>query len=180
MSKIGKLPIKIPANVSIEINGEKVTVTGPKGVLVVINNNLIKIENSDGVLTLLSDKESKFAKSVWGTIRVLVNNAVIGVVEGWSKQLELVGTGYRAEIQGTTLVLTVGYSHPVKIEAVEGIIYRVEKNIITVEGINKETVGQMAAKIRMVRPPEPYKGKGIKYITEVIRRKVGKAAKTAA
>ena len=105
---------------------------------------------------------------------------VKGVSEGWSKQLELVGTGYRAEVQGKTLVLTVGYSHPVKIEAPEGINFKVEKGIVTVDGIDRQLVGQMAADIRGSRPPEPYKGKGVKYVGEVIRRKAGKAAKAAA
>ena len=105
---------------------------------------------------------------------------VIGVTEGWSKQLELIGTGYRAEVQGNTLVLTVGYSHPIKIEAPEGVSFKVEKGIITVEGLDRQIIGQISANIRSSRPPEPYKGKGVKYVDEVIRRKAGKAAKTAA
>ena len=119
--------------------------------------------------------------SLHGTFRSLVNNDVKGVSVGWSKQLELVGTGFRADVQGKNLNLVVGYSHPVKIEAPEGISFKVEKTFITVEGINKETVGQVAANVRAARPPEPYKGKGIKYVLETIRRKPGKAAaKTAA
>jgi large subunit ribosomal protein L6 len=114
--------------------------------------------------------------SLFGTTRALINNDVKGVSEGWSKKLELVGTGFKAELLGSTLSLTVGYSHPVKIEAPEGITFKVEKTFVTVEGINREVVGQVSADIRGVRPPEPYKGKGIKYSDEIIRRKAGKAA----
>ena len=114
--------------------------------------------------------------SLFGTTRALINNDVKGVTEGWSKKLELIGTGFKAELAGTTLSLTVGYNHPIKIEAPVGITFKVEKTFVTVEGTNREVVGQVAANIRGVRPPEPYKGKGIKYIDEVIRRKAGKAA----
>lgn len=180
MSKIGQLPVEIPSGVTVTIDGNSLTVVGPKGTL---NFNFskeldIKVEESKVVVGI--KKESKFARSVWGTTRMLIANNIKGVTEGWKKQLELVGTGYRSEVQGNTLVLTVGYSHPVKIEAPAGITFKVEKSVINVDGIDKQVVGQVAADIRSSRPPEPYKGKGVKYVGEVIRRKAGKAAKAAA
>ena len=154
-----------------------------------INENLInykyfkvlKIKTSEENKILVTlKKESKIARSVWGTTRMLIANNIKGVTEGWKKQLELVGTGYRSEVAGNTLVLTVGYSHPIKVEAPEGITFKVEKSVINVEGIDKQIVGQVSADIRSCRPPEPYKGKGVKYVGEYIRRKAGKAAKAAA
>jgi large subunit ribosomal protein L6 len=180
MSKIGQLPIQIPNGVTVEINGSTVGVNGTKGKLSIVVNDLIKLKQEEGNLLVSVTKETKFAKSIWGTTRKLIDNMIKGVNEGWSKQLELVGTGYRAEVQGNTLVLTVGYSHPIKIEAPDGISFKVEKGIITVDGIDRQVVGQISANIRSSRPPEPYKGKGVKYVDEVIRRKAGKAAKTAA
>jgi large subunit ribosomal protein L6 len=179
MSKIGKLPIAIPQGVEVKHEGSEIVVTGPKGTL---KENLyrgVTVEIADGLVKFNSKKETKFGKSIFGTTRSLVFNMITGVSEGWAKKLELVGTGYRAEVRGKTLVLTVGYSHPVEIEAPEGITFLVEKTIITVAGADKHMVGQVSANIRKVRPPEPYKGKGIKYIDEVIRRKAGKAAKAA-
>ena len=131
----------------------------------------------DGNLLISSKDKSKLGRALYGTIRSLVSNMVKGVSQGWSKTLELVGTGYRAEVSGDTLVLSVGYSHPVKIEAPKGITFKVMKNEVTVEGVDKELVGQISARIREVKPPEPYKGKGISYKGEKIRRKAGKAAK---
>jgi large subunit ribosomal protein L6 len=136
----------------------------------------VKLEDDQMRVSTL--KKNPKTKALHGTIRALIANMIKGVVDGWSKTLELVGTGYRAELSGKTLILTVGYSHPVEIEAPSGIDLKVEKTSITVEGIDKELVGHIADKIRSVRPPEPYKGKGIKYSDEVIRRKAGKAAKT--
>jgi large subunit ribosomal protein L6 len=175
MSKIGKQPVILPEGVKAEISGREVVINGPKGTLKRTIPKGIEISQKDNSLIL--EVKSEELNSIYGTTRVLIANMVKGVYEGWSKQLELVGTGYRAEVQGTTLVLTIGFSHPVKIEAPEGISFKVEKTIITVEGADKETVGQIAANIREVRPPEPYKGKGIKYIDEVIRRKAGKVTK---
>ncbi len=180
MSKIGQLPIQIPSGVTIEITGKTVNVSGPKGKLSIVVNDLVSIKQEEGNLLVSVTKETKFAKSIWGTTRKLISNMVKGVTDGWSKQLELVGTGYRAEVQGKTLVLTVGYSHPVKIEAPDGVNFKVEKGIITVDGPDRQIIGQLSANIRGARPPEPYKGKGVKYVDEVIRRKAGKAAKTAA
>lgn len=181
MSKIGKQPIILPDKVQITLNKNKVVVEGPKGRL---EHNLpsqigVRIEENKVFVEpkTVSDK----TKALHGTLRSLISNMVKGVSEGWSKQLELVGSGYRAEISGNNkLVINVGFSHPIEVEAPDGILFKLEKNIITVEGIDKEKVGQVAAEIRSFRPPEPYKGKGIKYVDEIIRRKAGKAAKTQA
>lgn len=167
----------IPEGVSAQIAGNEITIIGPKGTLAKKFSRKTLIEAKDGKIVVSIKKDTKTARADWGTVRAIIANMVDGVTEGWKKQLELVGTGYRAEVQGTTLVLTVGYSHPIKIEAPEGISFKVEKTIITIEGVDKELVGQLAANIREVRPPEPYKGKGIKYLDEIIRRKAGKAAK---
>ena len=180
MSKIGKQPILIPAGVTVEIGGSMVKTTGPKGTIEKRIPRGIKVEVKENQIIVSSQGTSKLAMSLFGTTRALLNNDVTGVTQGWSKKLELVGTGFRAEVSGQTLNLTVGFSHQVKIEAPKGITFKVEKLVITVEGIDRELVGQVAANIRAVRPPEPYKGKGIKYVDEVIRRKAGKAAaKTA-
>lgn len=180
MSKIGKLPIQIPAGVTVEVNGQTVKTVGPKGT---IERNIarpVSVEVKDGQVLVTVKGNSKSSMSLHGTTRALINNDVKGVSAGWSKQLELVGTGFRPELSGKTLSLTVGYSHPVKIEAPVGITFKTEKMIVTVKGVDRELVGQVAANIRAVRPPEPYKGKGIKYTDEIIRRKPGKAAaKTA-
>ncbi len=179
MSKIGKQLIEVPAEASFEVNGSSVKVKGPKGELSLTLPRRIEVSLDEGKIVVTRKGESKQALSLHGTIRSLINNMVKGVTVGWSRQLELIGTGFRAEAMGRNITLTVGYSHPVKIEAPEGINIKVEKNIITVEGTNKETVGQVAADIRGTRPPEPYKGKGVKYVEEVIRRKPGKAAAKA-
>lgn len=176
MSKIGRLPIQITAGVEVIVEGRVVKVSGPKGTLTQKLPRGIEVTVKDGVVTVTTKGKSKSDASNHGTIRALINNNVHGVTTGWSKQLELVGTGFRAEVIGKTLSLTVGYSHPVKIEAPEGITFKVEKTFVTVEGTDREVVGQVSADIRGVRPPEPYKGKGIKYTDEVIRRKAGKAA----
>jgi large subunit ribosomal protein L6 len=180
MSKIGKLPITIPAGVKIEVDGQTVKTSGPNGVIQrkIARPVSVEVKDNEAIVTIRGN--SKAVMSLHGTTRSLINNDVIGVSKGWSKSLELVGTGFRPELSGKTLSLTVGYSHPVKIEAPEGITFKTEKMIVTVSGIDKELVGQISANIRGVRPPEPYKGKGIKYTDEVIRRKAGKAAaKTA-
>lgn len=176
MSKIGKLPIIVSAGATVVVEGRVVKVTGPKGTLSLRLPRGIDVEVKEGVVTVIAKGKSKSDTANHGTIRAIINNNVKGVTIGWSKQMELVGTGFRAEVSDTTLVLTVGYSHPVKIKAPEGITFKVEKTFITVEGFDREMVGQVSATVRSVRPPEPYKGKGIKYVDEVIRRKVGKAA----
>ncbi|MFV1917224.1 MAG: 50S ribosomal protein L6 [Patescibacteria group bacterium] len=179
MSRIGKKPIEMPEGVNLEISGREVGVTGPKGTLFLKLPRGISVKKTDGTIEISRSGNSKNSRALHGTYRALFANVIKGVTDGWSKTLELVGTGYRAEASGKTLTLSVGYSHPVKIEAPEGIDLEVEKTKITVNGIDKELVGQIAAEIRGVRPPEPYKGKGIKYQDEEIRRKPGKAARAA-
>lgn len=179
MSKIGKQPVKLPEGVTAEISRDALVIKGPKASLTRSFPKVIKIENKEGNLIVSLTKNSSSLFPVYGTSRALIANMVRGVTDGWKKVLELVGAGYRAEVSGRTLTLNVGYSHPVKIEAPEGISFAVEKMLITVEGADRELVGQIAANIRAIRPPEPYKGKGIKYQDEVVRRKAGKAAKTA-
>ncbi len=176
MSKIGKQPILIPAGVAVEISGQTIKLTGPKGTLERKIARGIKAEVNDKEILVLRSGNNKQMMSLHGTMRSLIHNDAEGVAKGWSKKLELVGTGFRADTTGSSLNLIVGYSHPVKIEAPKGITFKVEKNIVTVDGIDRELVGQIAADIRSVRPPEPYKGKGIKYIDEFIKRKAGKAA----
>ncbi|KKQ92047.1 MAG: 50S ribosomal protein L6 [Candidatus Woesebacteria bacterium GW2011_GWA2_40_7] len=176
MSKIGRQPIKIAQGVTVEVSGQTVKTTGPKGVLTRHLPHVVNAEVKDGEVLITVKGSSKQASSLHGTFRSIINNDVFGVSTGWSKKLELVGTGFRAEVSGKTLSLTVGYSHPVKIDAPEGITFKIEKMIVTVDGFDKEIVGQIAADIRGARPPEPYKGKGIKYVDEIIRRKPGKAA----
>ena len=178
MSRIGRMPIAVPAGVTVEIaENNKVTVKGPKGTLerVLPSEMDIKLENGEVVVTRPNDL--KKMKSLHGLTRTLIANMVPGVTEGYAKTLEINGVGYRAQKQGKKLVLSLGYSHPVEMEDPEGLESVVEDNKITVKGIDKEKVGQYAAEIRGKRAPEPYKGKGIKYADEVIRRKVGKTGK---
>ena len=179
MSRIGRMPIAIPAGVTVDIaENNKVTVKGPKGTLerVLPAEMDIKVEGSEVVVTRPNDL--KKMKSLHGLTRTLINNMVIGVNEGYEKKLEVNGVGYRAQKQGKKLVLSLGYSHPVEMEDPEGLETVLDgTNIIIVKGIDKEKVGQYAAEIRAKRAPEPYKGKGIKYADEVIRRKVGKTGK---
>jgi len=179
MSKIGKQLIKLPVGVTAKITGDLVVITGFKGNLDRKLPHGFSVEEKDGFLTVKPQNNTFALSPNFGTTRALLNNMVLGVSTGWKKVLELVGAGYRAEISGKTLSLSVGYSHPVKFEAPDGISIKVEKMLLTIEGSDKEAVGQVAATIRGIRPPEPYKGKGIKYQDEVIRRKAGKAAKTA-
>jgi large subunit ribosomal protein L6 len=179
MSRIGRMPIAIPAGVTVEVaENNKVTVKGPKGTLerVLPAEMDIKVEGAEIVVSRPNDL--KKMKSLHGLTRTLINNMVIGVTEGYEKKLEVNGVGYRAQKQGKKLILSLGYSHPVEMEDPEGIETTLDgQNIIFVKGINKEKVGQYAAEIRSKRAPEPYKGKGIKYADEVIRRKVGKTGK---
>ena len=178
MSRIGRMPIAIPAGVTVEVaENNKVTVKGPKGTLerVLPTEMEIKVEGAEVVVSRPNDL--KKMKSLHGLTRTLVNNMVVGVTDGYEKKLEVNGVGYRAAKSGKKLTLNLGYSHPVEMEDPEGLECTVEGNIITVKGIDKEKVGQYAAEIRDKRRPEPYKGKGIKYADETIRRKVGKTGK---
>lgn len=180
MSRIGRQPIIIPDNVTVTINKDKVTAKGPKGELTQQLTKVIEVAQKENeIIVSVKNPEDKKQKALWGLSQRLISNIIIGVTDGFSKQLEVNGVGYKAIIQGNTLTLHVGYSHQVDYPIPEDIKIEVEKNLITVSGINKQQVGQVAAEIRKVRKPEPYKGKGIKYVDEVIRRKVGKtAAKT--
>ena len=178
MSKIGKKPIAIPAGVEIKIDGQTVRVKGPKGEIRRRLEREIKAEVADGKVVITPRSNSRTARQLWGLNRTLVSNMVAGVTEGFRKELELVGIGYRAEKKGDGLSLSLGFSHPVEFPAPAGIVLEVvEKTKITVEGIDKQLVGQTAAKIRALRPPEPYKGKGIRYVGEIVRKKPGKAGK---
>ncbi len=178
MSRIGRMPIAIPAGVTVDIaENNKVTVKGPKGTLERVLPAEMKIKQENGELTVERPNDLKKMKSLHGLTRTLLNNMVTGVTEGFEKKLEVNGVGYRASKQGKTLTLTLGYSHPVLMEDPDGITAEVAEQIITVKGIDKEKVGQFAAEIRDKRRPEPYKGKGIKYVDETIRRKVGKTGK---
>jgi len=180
MSRIGRQPIIIPEAVEAKIDTGKITVKGPKGELSQDIHRWVKIEQKDDqVVVSVKNPEEKKQRSLWGLFRRLVDNMVTGVSEGFSKQLEVNGVGYKAEVQGDILNLQLGYSHPIEYKISKGIEINVEKNIITVSGIDKQQVGQTAAEIRSLRKPEPYKGKGIKYVDEIIRRKVGKAAAKA-
>ena len=178
MSRIGRMPIAIPAGVTVEVaENNKVTVKGPKGTLerVLPSEMEIKVEGAE--ITVSRPNDLKKMKSLHGLTRTLIHNMVVGVSEGYEKVLEVNGVGYRAQKQGKKLVLSLGYSHPVEMEDPEGLETTVDGNKIVVKGISKEKVGQYAAEIRDKRRPEPYKGKGIKYVDEVIRRKVGKTGK---
>ncbi len=178
MSRIGKMPIAIPAGVTVEVaENNTVTVKGPKGTLTRTLPAEMKISQDNGVITIERPNDLKREKSLHGLTRSLLNNMVVGVTNGFERKLEVNGVGYRAAKQGNKLVLTLGYSHPVEMEDPEGLETTVEGQIITVRGIDKERVGQLAAEIRDKRRPEPYKGKGIKYVEETIRRKVGKTGK---
>lgn len=180
MSRIGRMPIAIPAGVTVEIaENNKVTVKGPKGTLERVLPKEMKISQENGEIKVERPNDLKKEKSLHGLTRTLINNMVLGVTNGYEKKLEINGVGYRAAKQGKKLVLTLGYSHPVEMDDPDGIETVVEGQNIIVKGIDKEKVGQYAAEIRTKRAPEPYKGKGIKYVDEVIRRKVGKTGKKA-
>ncbi|MGD6834592.1 50S ribosomal protein L6 [Bacillus haimaensis] len=178
MSRVGKKPIEIPTGVTITNDNNTVTVKGPKGELTRTFSQDMAITVEENVLTVVRPSESKEHRTIHGTTRALLNNMVEGVTKGFERGLELIGVGYRASKQGNKLVLNVGYSHPVEITPEEGIEVEVPTNTkILIKGINKERVGALAANIRDVRPPEPYKGKGIRYEGEHVRRKEGKTAK---
>ena len=178
MSRIGKQPITVPANIEVKIDGTTVDVKGPKGELVRTFPSIMIIKQEENEILVERPDDSREAKAFHGLTRSLVNNMVVGVHEGYEKKLELVGVGYRAALKGNSLELSLGYSHPVVVEAPEGITFTVpDQTHITVSGADKQAVGQTAAVIRKWRAPEPYKGKGIRYEGEQVRRKLGKAAK---
>ena len=178
MSRIGNKPITVPAGIDVTIDGQKITVKGPKGTLERTVNDNISIKLENGVIVVARPNDEKENRSLHGLTRTLINNMIEGVSNEFSKQLEINGVGYRAAKQGNKIVLTLGYSHPVEMVEPDGITYEVPNpNSIIVKGIDKELVGQMAAEIRSKRPPEVYRGKGIKYVDEHIRRKEGKTGK---
>lgn len=174
MSRIGKLPVEIPAGVTITVDGGIITVTGPKGTLSQSTLSEVDLHISDGQLVVTRKNDDKVARSQHGLIRALIANMVQGVTKGFEKKLEVNGVGFRISGGGSTLTMQLGFSHPVNYQAASGIELTVEKNIITVFGIDKQQVGQTAAEIRKLKKPEPYKGKGIKYVDEQIVRKAGK------
>lgn len=180
MSKIGRQPVVIPSGVTINVTTTDITVKGPKGELKTLMMPGISVVIEDGKATVARDSDLPAQRSAHGLIRSLIQNMVTGVVTGFDRKLEMVGTGYRVAMKGQGLTLSVGFSHPVDVVPPAGITFAIEgNNVIFVRGIDKGLVGQVAANIRAVRPPEPYKGKGIKYSDEIVRRKAGKAAKAA-
>ena len=178
MSRIGNKPVVIPAGVAVDLKDNTVTVKGPKGELTYTFNQNISLEQREGEVVFTRPDDSKENKTIHGTTRAVFNNMVVGVTEGFQKELELIGVGYRAQLQGKKLVLNVGYSHPVEFTPEEGVEIEVPSNTkVIVKGYDKQKVGELAANIRGVRPPEPYKGKGIRYVDEFVRRKEGKTGK---
>ncbi len=178
MSRIGKAPVVVPSGVDVTISGRSITVKGPKGSLSRQIPGMIEISQADGSLTFERPNDERDQRALHGLVRSLVNNMVIGVTDGFKKELEIVGVGYRAESQGAGLRLNLGFSHPVSVPAPEGITFEVPiPTQVIVSGIDKEVVGQVAANIRSIRKPEPYKGKGVRYAGERVVRKAGKAGK---
>ncbi|SDM43532.1 50S ribosomal protein L6 [Actinomyces ruminicola] len=179
MSRIGRLPVPVPAGVDVTIEGNEVTVKGPKGTLTrTIAQPLTVARQEDGSILVSRPDDERRSRSLHGLSRTLIHNMVVGVTDGYSKQLEIVGTGYRAMQKGSSIELSLGFSHTVVVDAPEGIELKVDgPSKVIVSGISKEQVGEVAANIRKIRPPEPYKGKGVRYAGENVRRKVGKAGK---
>jgi large subunit ribosomal protein L6 len=178
MSRIGKLPVKVPDKVTVTLKENNIVIKGPKGELSRVIPSSIQIQQEENLLKVLPNKEYNNAEQLYGTYRSLVHNMIKGVTQGFQRKLELQGVGYRSQLDGKNLILNVGFSHQVKIIAPEGIKLSVDGNTnVIVDGLDKELVGQTAANIRLVRPPEPYKGKGIRYQGEYVRKKVGKAGK---
>ncbi len=179
MSKVGKVPISIPEKVTVSVEGSVAKIRSEKHELAVDIPSNIKVEVSDGRVIVTRQDDAKATRSLHGLVRALINNAIEGVSKGFSKTLEIEGVGYKAEVKGDKILLHIGFSHPVEIPVMEGVRIGQEKNMLTISGADKQKVGHMAALIRSQKKPEPYKGKGIRYRGEVVRRKAGKAAKTA-
>ncbi len=180
MSRLGKLPITIPTGVQVQIKPDSLVIKGPKGEIIQPLPQSIEVKQEDSELKLsIKGVVTNKNKALWGLARQLVANAVKGVYENFEKKLEISGIGYKAQVEGQDLVLNLGYSHPIRYKIPAGLSVSVDKNTITLVGVSKQLVGQTAAEIRSLRPPEPYKGKGIKYADEVVRRKAGKVVKSA-
>jgi large subunit ribosomal protein L6 len=177
MSRIGKKPIDIPAGIEVKVEGTEVVVSKGKDVKRLDTHGRVEIELKDNQIVFHRKGDDKASSAFWGTYRSLTHNMILGLTQGFEKKLEINGVGYRAAVKGKTLELQLGFSHPVVYPIPEGIDVSVEKNIITIKGTDKQKVGQVAAEIRAFRPPEPYKGKGVKYVDEVILRKAGKTGK---
>lgn len=179
MSRIGKLPITIPAGVTIKLDDRVVSVTGPKGTLTQKLHDRVNVEIGETVNVTVRQPNNQNDRALWGLTRMLIANMVVGVTTGFEKKLEINGVGFKAALTGKNLVLNLGFSHPINFAVPEGITITVDKNVVSVSGIDKQLVGETAATIRALKKPEPYKGKGIKYSDEVIRRKAGKVVKAA-
>ncbi|WP_150307870.1 50S ribosomal protein L6 [Planctomonas psychrotolerans] len=178
MSRIGRLPIEIPAGVDVSVNGSAVSVKGPKGELGLTVASPIAVEVADGQVLVTRPNDERESRSLHGLTRSLIANQIVGVTQGYTKGLEIVGTGYRVVAKGAGVEFALGFSHPVSVEPPAGITFTVEgNNRLTVSGIDKQAVGEVAANIRKIRKPEPYKGKGVRYAGEVVRRKAGKSGK---
>ena len=179
MSRIGRLPITVPSGVDVSLDGDVVTVKGPKGELKHTVANPISVQRAeDGTLTVNRPNDERLSRSLHGLTRTLIANMVIGVTQGYEKKLEIVGTGYRVQAKGSNLEFALGYSHPITVEPPAGVTFAVEAPTrVSVSGIDKQAVGEVAANLRKLRKPDPYKGKGVRYAGEVVKRKVGKAGK---
>lgn len=178
MSRIGKQPVPIPSGVSVTVNGRVIVVAGPKGELQATLHPSVTVVIQDGIVVVSVRRPDRpDERALWGLWRNLIRNMIVGVTSGFSKTLEIIGVGYKAAVSGQTITLNLGFSHPVSMELPNGVVASLDKNILTVSGCDKQAIGQVAANIRHLRPPEPYKGKGIKYSGEIIRRKAGKAVK---
>ena len=178
MSRIGKMPIPVPAGVEVKINGSDVSVKGPKGQLELTVKSPITVALEDGNVVVTRPDDERVSRSLHGLTRTLISNQITGVTEGYSKGLEIVGTGYRVTAKGSDIEFALGYSHPILVKAPAGITFTVDGNTkVTVSGIDKQAVGEVAANLRKLRKPEPYKGKGVRYAGEVVRRKAGKSGK---
>ncbi|PJE76014.1 50S ribosomal protein L6 [Candidatus Uhrbacteria bacterium CG10_big_fil_rev_8_21_14_0_10_48_11] len=180
MSRIGKQPIIVPSGVTVDLDRGKITVKGSRGELSAAVHPSVRVAAGENELTVtVTNPEGNAERALWGLWRSLINNMVIGVTQGFTKQMELVGVGYKVAVAGSKLTLHLGFSHPIELTLPDGVKGEVEKNVLTLTGIDKQLVGETAARIRRLRKPEPYKGKGIKYVGEILRRKAGKAAKSS-
>ncbi len=178
MSRIGKKPIEIPDGVEVKIDGRKIYVKGPKGTLDFSFHQDIEVKMEEKEIQVSAKKITKQTKALWGLTRVLISNMIEGTTKGFEKQLELQGVGYRMAVQGKNLNMALGFSHPMEVDIPEGLEAKIEKNVLTITGIDKQKVGQFAAAVRALKKVEPYKGKGFRYVGEIVRRKAGKKAAT--